>query len=83
MISCFRVGIMLSVSLEMARSGSSAAWLARLPWEQEVGSSNLLSPTMLFFQSFKQIHSVAPPVLFGVFPRFLLISYYFLNRTAH
>ena len=25
-------------------SGSGAAWLARLPWEQEVGGSNPLSP---------------------------------------
>ncbi len=29
----------------MSRPGSSAAWLARLLWEQEVGSSNLPSPT--------------------------------------
>ena len=26
-------------------SGRSAAWLARLPWEQEVGRSNRLAPT--------------------------------------
>ena len=29
-------------------SGRSAAWLARLPWEQEVGRSNRLAPTILF-----------------------------------
>ena len=29
-------------------SGRSAAWLARLLWEQEVGSSNLPAPTLLF-----------------------------------
>ena len=27
--------------------GRSAAWLARLPWEQEVGRSNRLAPTIL------------------------------------
>ena len=27
-------------------SGRSAAWLARLPWEQEVGRSNRLAPTI-------------------------------------
>jgi hypothetical protein len=27
------------------KSGRSAAWLARLPWEQEVGRSNRLAPT--------------------------------------
>lgn len=27
-------------------SGRSAAWLARLPWEQEVGGSNPLAPTI-------------------------------------
>ena len=26
-------------------AGCSAAWLARLPWEQEVTSSNLVTPT--------------------------------------
>jgi hypothetical protein len=26
-------------------TGCSAAWLARLPWEQEVTSSNLVTPT--------------------------------------
>jgi hypothetical protein len=34
-------------------SGSSAAWLARLPWEQEVGSSNLLSPTIFLLLASK------------------------------
>jgi hypothetical protein len=34
-------------------SGSSAAWLARLPWEQEVGSSNLLSPTIFLLLALK------------------------------
>ncbi len=29
-------------------SGRSAAWLARLPWEQEVGRSNRLAPTIFF-----------------------------------
>jgi len=29
------------------RSGRSAAWLARLPWEQEVTSSNLVAPIYL------------------------------------
>jgi hypothetical protein len=33
-------------------SGRSAAWLARLPWEQEVGRSNRLAPTI-----FKRIHT--------------------------
>jgi hypothetical protein len=28
-------------------SGRSAAWLARLPWEQEVGRSNRLAPTII------------------------------------
>ena len=28
--------------------GRSAAWLARLPWEQEVGRSNRLAPTITF-----------------------------------
>ena len=28
-------------------SGRSAAWLARLPWEQEVVSSNLTAPTKI------------------------------------
>ena len=27
-------------------AGRSAAWLARLPWEQEVGRSNRLAPTI-------------------------------------
>ena len=36
----------LRVRFFSVESGSSAAWLARLPWEQEVGSSNLLSPTI-------------------------------------
>ena len=29
-------------------AGRSAAWLARLPWEQEVGRSNRLAPTKIF-----------------------------------
>ena len=32
--------------LEFIFSGRSAAWLARLPWEQEVGRSNRLAPTI-------------------------------------
>ncbi len=45
-------------------SGRSAAWLARLPWEQEVGRSNRLAPTISyklsttipssFFEKFEQ-----------------------------
>ncbi len=31
-------------------SGSGAAWLARLPWEQEVGGSNPLSPIASFIE---------------------------------
>ena len=34
-----------------ANSGRGAAWLARLLWEQEVGSSNLLAPTHKAFRS--------------------------------
>ena len=30
----------------MTNAGRSAAWLARLPWEQEVGGSNPLAPTI-------------------------------------
>jgi hypothetical protein len=33
-------------------SGRSVAWLARLPWAQEVASSNLAAPTILFDISF-------------------------------
>ena len=29
-------------------AGRSAAWLARLLWEQEVASSNLAAPTVIF-----------------------------------
>ena len=29
-------------------SGRSAAWLARLPWEQEVAGSNPAAPTKLY-----------------------------------
>ena len=28
-------------------TGRSAVWLARLPWEQEVGGSNPLAPTII------------------------------------
>ena len=31
-------------------SGRSAAWLARLPWEQEAGRSNRLAPTILSYE---------------------------------
>ena len=35
-------------------AGRSAAWLARLPWEQEVGRSNRLAPTIfLFLENFQ------------------------------
>ena len=34
------------VFIHRTGSGRSAAWLARLPWEQEVGGSNPLAPTI-------------------------------------
>ncbi len=34
----------LNMRLEQGNAGRSAAWLARLPWEQEVTSSNLVAP---------------------------------------
>jgi hypothetical protein len=37
--------------LEFEIAGRSAAWLARLPWEQEVGRSNRLAPTNYFFKN--------------------------------
>jgi hypothetical protein len=33
------------ITIELLDPGRSAAWLARLPWEQEVGRSNRLAPT--------------------------------------
>ena len=36
------------LQFSVEESGRSAAWLARLPWEQEVGRSNRLAPTILF-----------------------------------
>ena len=45
-------------------SGRSAAWLARLPWEQEVGSSNLLAPTTI------STYCLLPYNLFHFFRRF-------------
>ena len=38
-------------------SGRSAAWLARLPWEQEVGRSNRLAPTNPFLPQSEQFYS--------------------------
>jgi predicted 3-demethylubiquinone-9 3-methyltransferase (glyoxalase superfamily) len=35
-------------------TGCSAAWLARLPWEQEVTSSNLVTPTFLAAEGSKK-----------------------------
>jgi hypothetical protein len=34
---------------DVCGSGRSVAWLARLPWAQEVASSNLAAPTIFFF----------------------------------
>jgi hypothetical protein len=34
---------------ERDNAGRSAAWLARLPWEQEVTSSNLVAPIAMVF----------------------------------
>ena len=45
-------------------SGRSAAWLARLPWEQEVGRSNRLAPTKYFgvIDSPHHLPMVCPPL---------------------
>ena len=39
------VDICYKLKFDNIRTGRSAAWLARLPWEQEVGRSNRLAPT--------------------------------------
>ena len=41
-LDCRRAGLNMRQTNEAA--GRSAAWLARLPWEQEVTSSNLVAP---------------------------------------
>src|SRR5207302_1657526 len=42
-----RFGCPFSASpVESRRTGRSAAWLARVPWEHEVASSNLAAPTL-------------------------------------
>ena len=36
-----------AMDVSRRRSGCSAAWLARLPWEQEVAGSNPAAPTII------------------------------------
>ena len=38
-------------------SGSSAAWLARLPWEQEVAGSNPAFPMFIFEKNYRALKS--------------------------
>ena len=40
--------IVLHMILPRHESGRSAAWLARLPWEQEVVGSNPTAPTTIY-----------------------------------
>ena len=55
------------VFIHRTGSGRSAAWLARLPWEQEVGGSNPLAPTIcsnfkeLVFLASRFFSVVSPP----------------------
>ena len=58
-------------SLEFGTAGRSAAWLARLPWEQEVGRSNRLAPTM-FFLVFQTGHWAIPLCFCSLLTNFLL-----------
>jgi hypothetical protein len=41
-------------------SGRSAAWLARLPWEQEVGRSNRLAPTRFSYELGERLNGRTP-----------------------
>ena len=44
-------------------AGRSAAWLARLPWEQEVGRSNRLAPTIFRISEKFRLESKGRPTV--------------------
>ena len=44
-----------TMDVSRRRSGRSAAWLARLPWEQEVAGSNPAAPTMIACEGLPQL----------------------------
>ena len=58
-------------------SGRSAAWLARLPWEQEVAGSNPAAPTMYYDTALaKSVYKKSPGNFFaGAFSYYVVSNY--------